>query len=131
MASTAIDRLEKVFSSSLPKQESIGTASRCSWNSNCQSIRFWEPIPSERFIPDLLPESTSILPNQNETFVAYDVASEPRYTFRVVGHHVGDRSYWINGLHEGEPICLNREPSNEYDPNAVAVHDSEGRQLDT
>jgi hypothetical protein len=54
---------------------------------------------------------------------------EPRYTFRVVGDHIGDRSYWIDQVRIGDLVQVVREPSNAYDENAVAVFDCYQHQL--
>ena len=55
--------------------------------------------------------------------------NEPKYTFRVVGDHIDDRSYWIGVLQPGGPLNIEREPQNKFDANAVAVFNSNGKQL--
>lgn len=88
-----------------------------------------EPVlgirPREKFVPDL--------PDQADDVELYEthllVAITPRFTFRVVGDHVGNRSDWIDDLGFGDPLSFVREPSNRYDHNAVAVLDRHRRQL--
>jgi HIRAN domain len=53
----------------------------------------------------------------------------PRYTFRVVGDHIGDRSDRIERIGLGDVVYLVREPTNPYDANAVLVIDSMRQQL--
>ncbi|MCA9218356.1 MAG: hypothetical protein KDB27_35045 [Planctomycetales bacterium] len=55
--------------------------------------------------------------------------AEPRFTFRVVGDHIDDRSIQISKLIIGEDLQLRREPGNPYDSNAVLVLNSRGRPL--
>jgi DNA-directed RNA polymerase subunit RPC12/RpoP len=54
---------------------------------------------------------------------------EPRFTFRVVGEHIGDRAAWISRLATGDRVFLVREPANPYDRNAVMVMDKSRHQL--
>ncbi|WP_164100992.1 HIRAN domain-containing protein [Candidatus Laterigemmans baculatus] len=55
--------------------------------------------------------------------------ADPKYTFRVVGDFVGNRSALIARLNIGDEVMLHREPSNPADPNAVAVYDLSRNQL--
>lgn len=57
------------------------------------------------------------------------LADSPRFTFRVVGEHIGDRSYWIQKLSPGDPVQFVREPKNPYDSNAVEVKNNNGKSL--
>jgi len=90
-----------------------------------------EPVlghdPEELFVP-LLDESEE---NENEVSVStkFEILDAPRYTFRVVGDHVGRRSEYIDRLKVGDGIVLVAEPSNPYDENAVAVYDLRRHQL--
>ena len=52
-----------------------------------------------------------------------------RFTFRVVGDHIGDRSYWIKKPKPYEPVQLVREPQNKFDSNAILVCHTSGKQL--
>lgn len=60
---------------------------------------------------------------------ASDVDLEPRFTFRVVGSHIGDRQRHIDSLSLEEPLQLAREHGNSVDPRAVAVFDHRGHHL--
>jgi DNA-directed RNA polymerase subunit RPC12/RpoP/tellurite resistance protein len=91
-----------------------------------------EPVlgfdPTDRFIPDVL-DVTEVL-----EFPAIDgyppvIASAPRYTFRVVGDHVGNRAAFISRLRPGQPLLVFREPHNPADDNAVAIYDQNQNQL--
>jgi hypothetical protein len=91
-----------------------------------------EPVlgfdPIDRFVPDVL-DATEVL-----EFPVIDdcppfIASAPRYTFRVVGDHVGNRAACISRLRPGQPIVLFREAHNPADANAVAVYDQHRNQL--
>ncbi|WP_210417881.1 HIRAN domain-containing protein [Bythopirellula goksoeyrii] len=82
-------------------------------------------IPTKKFIP----ESLAIPTYKEELDNGWSQLHEPRYTFRVVGDHIGDREQWIARLELGSPIKIQREPRNPYDTNAIAVSDIEGRQL--
>lgn len=77
------------------------------------------------FVPHDLTECDTVLSNDVAT---YDFR-EPRFTFRVVGDFVGNRSQLIARLSIGEPLRLVREPNNPHDKNAVAVHNSAGTML--
>lgn len=86
----------------------------------------YEPI--ENFIPeivDAMPVSSSLSAYSSNVVTG----SEPRYTFRVVGDHIGNRAEYARCLHAGAPIILVREPMNPHDSNAVAVYDESNRQL--
>lgn len=89
-----------------------------------------EPVlgipPSSLFVPKQVAEGW-VEPEVRLT-VSTDLI-EPRYTFRVVGDHIGDRSHWISQLATGDPINLVREPSNPFDNNAVMVVDRSRRHL--
>jgi tellurite resistance protein len=85
--------------------------------------------PRDTFIP------TDVVPIDRdrgvEAWESFSIASdnEPRYTFRVVGDHVGDRGYWIDRLRIGDLVQVVREPSNPHDENAVSVYDGLQHQL--
>ncbi len=85
-----------------------------------------------KFVPDLLVGTSA--PEVADRFDAAGEASvphheQPRYTFRVVGHHVGGRSALIARLQPRDSIFLQREPTNPHDANAIAVLNSTGEQL--
>lgn len=83
--------------------------------------------PRDTFIPDLAIEEVSLTPLPDSE--DWQSQFEPRYTFRVVGDHIGSRARCIEQLRIGDQIIVMREPSNPYDSNAVAVFDSAKRQL--
>lgn len=56
-------------------------------------------------------------------------STQPRYTFRVVGDHIGDRAWWVSQVCLNEPLYLWREPHNPHDANAVMVFDSSKNHL--
>ena len=56
-------------------------------------------------------------------------AEPPRYTFRVVGDHIGNRASHISRLRPSYPLLMLREPTNPVDYNAVAVYDQGRNQL--
>lgn len=91
--------------------------------------------PPENFIPAVVDaEAAPLAPpkvSSRKQVTANNPAQVdlPRYTFRVVGDHVGNRSDFIRTLRPGDALRLIREPSNPYDSNAVAVYDSSQRQL--
>ena len=92
-------------------------------------------LPNEDFIPEQIVEATLV--EQSENTIknvapegsVHKNSQEPKFTFRVVGDHVGDRSYWINKLRNAENLQFAREPSNPHDQNAVAVCNKSGKQL--
>lgn len=81
--------------------------------------------PHQRFIPEVDASPFERGHAAPQSFIAY----EPRFTFRVVGDHIGDRRYWIEELELATPVRLEREPRNPYDSNAIAVFDPKLRQL--
>lgn len=76
------------------------------------------------FVPE--PERSS--EDEEEPFSALEYG-EPRFTFRVVGDHIGDRRHWISCLSPMDRLMLIREPANPYDSNAVMVFDTQGHML--
>ena len=44
-----------------------------------------------------------------------------RRQFSVVGLHIGRRWEGLNMIRPGHALALHREPTNEYDPNAIGV----------
>jgi hypothetical protein len=86
-------------------------------------------LPTEAFIPD--EQFTFDIHFENQFYDEEPLGSAlpPRYTFRVVGDHIGDRADWIDALRLGDHVHLVREPSNQYDENAVVVMDGGRRQL--
>jgi hypothetical protein len=106
------------------------TALECNeWALLAENVITREPVlalaPSSRFVPD------ARLQREAPTFAqsASPRSDEPRYTFRVVGDHIGNRGNYIDRLSLGVRVVLRREPSNPYDRNAVAVWDAHGNQL--
>jgi hypothetical protein len=85
--------------------------------------------PTDAFIPENVVEFDFDTDSPSVTLEWQEPSAEPRYTFRVVGDHVGDRAHWINHIGLGDQIRLIREPSNTYDSNAVAVYDPLQHQL--
>jgi DNA-directed RNA polymerase subunit RPC12/RpoP len=90
-------------------------------------------LPSECFIPEQVVDA-EVAPNRHPTtpqqvMTTAGESNQPRFTFRVVGDHIGDRSYWTQKLAMNEPLRLVREPTNDYDPNAVAVENQYGKSL--
>jgi hypothetical protein len=85
--------------------------------------------PTDAFIPESPIDLGHDLGTPVVTLEWQDPTREPRYTFRVVGDHIGDRAYWIGQINLGEQVHLIREPSNAYDANAVAVFNAAQRQL--
>ena len=85
--------------------------------------------PTEAFIPDSPVEFEYDVGSPAVTLEWQEPSAEPRYTFRVVGDHVGHREYWIGEISLGEQVHLIREPANEFDANAVAVFDIGQHQL--
>jgi hypothetical protein len=82
--------------------------------------------PTSRFVPDILDatiEEFDFVEEVDGTFPANISRTEPRYTFRVVGDHVGNRAALISQLRTGWPLRMVREPRNPFDKNAVAVLD--------
>ncbi len=59
----------------------------------------------------------------------YASSEEPRFTFRVVGNHIGNRQACIDALRLGDAIYFIREPNNPVDENAVAIVDSRRNHL--
>jgi DNA-directed RNA polymerase subunit RPC12/RpoP len=87
-------------------------------------------LPTEDFIPEQIIEAKLADQANARTEQANNSNSyAPRFTFRVVGDHVGDRAYWINKLRVNEPLKFIREPNNQHDENAVAVCNNMGKQL--
>ena len=91
-----------------------------------------EPVlgfePTASFIPEVI-EAQVVSSPSNQSPPVRSTASEPRYTFRVVGDHVGNRADLIRALNPGAPLRLVREPENPHDSNAVAVYDQSNRQV--
>lgn len=48
---------------------------------------------------------------------------------RVVGMVAGERQHVVSQIAEGDPVLLKPEPTNQYDPNAVAVYTAPRRVL--
>lgn len=82
-------------------------------------------VPQEKYLPD---ESLMGL-EEVSSDTDFCVPLTPRFTFRVVGDHVGSRRDLIENLELGDPLEFIREPSNPYDRNAIAVHDPHRQQL--
>ena len=80
-------------------------------------------------VPTLVEQSENTIKNVAPEGSVHKNSQEPKFTFRVVGDHVGDRSYWINKLRNAENLQFAREPSNPHDQNAVAVCNKSGKQL--
>ncbi len=76
------------------------------------------------FIPVVEPT-----PEEEQSFVSAVDYRDPRFTFRVVGDHVGDRSIRISQLGVADRLILRREPLNPYDTNAVMVLDGQENVL--
>jgi uncharacterized membrane protein YebE (DUF533 family) len=86
-----------------------------------------EPTLGTRPTASFIPEYADC---DSQSAVAVTIyQEEPKYTFRLVGDHVGDRSYWIDVLRLGGPLEVRREPHNVYDKNAVMVLNTSGQQL--
>ena len=86
-------------------------------------------IPTDSFIPDRQ-YTFAIDPGLAFADLDSPISSiNPRYTFRVVGDHIGDREYWIDQINLGDRVDLLREPTNPYDSNAVSVLDPMRNQL--
>lgn len=87
--------------------------------------------PTSRFVPDIFDaqvvEYASINLVDNDGLATNGDA--PRYTFRVVGDHIGHRAAYISRLRPGWPLWMIREPTNPVDENAVAVYDQDSNQL--
>ena len=86
-----------------------------------------EPALGTRPTVSFIPEYADINSQPAVSVAAWQ--EEPEYTFRVVGDHVGDRSYWIDVLQPGGPLDAKREPHNPYDRNAVMILNTSGQQL--
>jgi hypothetical protein len=88
---------------------------------------------TSRFVPDDLDaviEEFDFVEEVDQTNYSRNAAwAEPRYTFRVVGDHIGNRAACISRLRPGMPLWIIREPANPVDPNAVAVFDQARNQL--
>jgi tellurite resistance protein len=87
--------------------------------------------PPSRFVPDVLDaeiEAFEFVEAVDRDDFSSNGAS-PRYTFRVVGDHIGNRASCISRLRPGLPLWMIREPSNPVDRNAVAVYDQSQNQL--
>jgi len=78
----------------------------------------------EPFVPENIEAASDI-----DVVLSASDYREPRFTFRVVGDHIDDRSYWISRLSIADQIVLTREPGNPYDENAVMVHDAQMHTL--
>nr|WP_160163470.1 HIRAN domain-containing protein [Pirellula staleyi] len=83
--------------------------------------------PTHQFVPQVVDAESIDVPEPS--FSLDSPSSEPKYTFRVVGDHVGTRSHFIQQLQVGDPVLLIREPDNPFDACAVAVYDAQRRQL--
>jgi hypothetical protein len=89
--------------------------------------------PHSRFVPDV--QDAEILEYEFVEEVDQGYSShagnwaEPRYTFRVVGDHIGNRAACISRLRPGLPLYMVREPTNPVDWNAVAVYDQSRNML--
>lgn len=90
--------------------------------------------PDESFVPDQPLEAEMVQIHDGSRVSGKRMRGQsskgaPRFTFRVVGEHIGDRTYWIQKLSVGETIELRREPTNPYDPNAIEVCNGDGKSL--
>ncbi|PQO42810.1 HIRAN domain-containing protein [Blastopirellula marina] len=85
--------------------------------------------PTTRFVPEIAETNSTKDTHPTPSTSSFHTPDEPRFTFRVVGDHIGDRSNWIFLLDIGDPVKLHREPSNPVDPNAVMVLDSNNHLL--
>lgn len=85
-------------------------------------------IASSNFIPDVRIAKLAELSSASDERIQRS-GSDPKYTFRVVGEFIGNRSDLIGRLSIGERVILRGEPGNPVDPNAVAVFDQSGNQL--
>lgn len=86
-----------------------------------------EPTLGTRSSASFIPEYADHDSQPAATVSAWQ--EEPKYTFRVVGDHVGNRSYWIDVLKPGGPLEARREPHNTYDRNAIMILNTSGEQL--
>ncbi|WP_162273911.1 HIRAN domain-containing protein [Mariniblastus fucicola] len=90
-------------------------------------------LPTTCLIPEQVVDAEVVASPESESknikSVFPKTNPEPRFTFRVVGEHIGDRSYWIQKLAKNEPLQLVREPTNSNDRNAVEVRNSYGKSL--
>lgn len=84
--------------------------------------------PRATFIPEYI-EAELVDEKGSSAVSGFQVPSEPRFTFRVVGDHIGNRAAFISQLRPGDPLSLRREPSNPVDTNAVMVLDTRGNLL--
>jgi hypothetical protein len=85
-------------------------------------------VPSSNFIPGVRIAKLAGSAGPSENRIQRS-DSDPKYTFRVVGDFVGNRSDMIERLTVGEEVVLRCEPDNPVDPNAVAVFDKSRNQL--
>jgi hypothetical protein len=86
------------------------------------------PVQAHLSAPAFIPPPPEDTAPESE-FISAILVTEPRYTFRVVGEHIGLRAYTISRLTIGDRIILQREPENPHDSNAVLVLDSSGAEL--
>lgn len=93
----------------------------------CQYVRSGMPVqgilPEQNFIPEVVLEAELVEAAPVQPVV------QPNYTFRVVGEFVGQREQNIARLSIGDPVRLEREPTNSHDRHAVMVRDSSGNEL--
>ena len=97
-------------------------------NSPVQAI-----FPSQSYIPEQVVDADVDSVSENLTTKSVDPvvanSNQPRFTFRVVGDHIGDRGYWIQKLSVNESLRLIREPANPQDTHAVVVMNNYGKTL--
>lgn len=57
------------------------------------------------------------------------IQDAPSFHTKLAGVTFGGRQERVDGLSQGAPLRLERQPENPYDPNAIAVHDVSGHQI--
>ncbi len=96
-----------------------------------QYIRTQNPVQALLPIETFIPKSNAMQPEMVTAEIVHRShrATQPRYTFRVVGEFAGNRAHHISQLRVADPVRLIRQPHNPHDENAVLVCDAQNREL--
>jgi len=76
----------------------------------------------------LISHDTSLTDEEKKQALALSIIHSDK-EYKIVGVSFNDRQDLLQNIEQNTPICIEREPDNPYDPNAIAVKLLTGEQV--